>query len=586
MEQRMPSWKPPPESSWTTGLIRMFAGSVLRQSPGSCPYKGALKARAGLKFAPGPLPRYKADPREGFNLGRLGEALDLIEYDDVPAEEALCRALDATAERPAADPGLATWTRHALENYLKISTPGLLPVSYSWVLVSQLAKPDDRGATRYEQCVWGRPYASADGRVRELRVPVARATRSQEASNFGTAQAVSSEERADLAAAAQVVARGTPHRLPDRFHWGAPAEPLSRMGPAAWRLPDEVRITEVSCLDGQHLPLLSRGPAEIARNYAERGAPALACAVSAGAFVPGHDCEDCRYAPSCPALSRLGGALNIADRSRPRRSWSITNGRSYAGRPGHDESCPARERLRRLRLPDPEDRALTPHVLRGHAVHTWIQLRHESHPGIACRPEDAPDGRSSWTAGRWTVPKEQAELGARMIEAHARYCPYKLSGVTELVHERTLVAHDTAADVLVLAKTDILYKDGPSWVYREIKSDARPDPPRAADILREQPQLALAVLLATSPVIGEDVSTARVELEVLGPHGARLTVIDPFDPAIRSSARGVIHALAADWHADTTAVARPGPHCRNCEMAVWCRPVPPTRPPGPGDTKG
>ncbi|MFF5719875.1 PD-(D/E)XK nuclease family protein [Streptomyces buecherae] len=574
----MPAWTPPRESTWTSGLIRVFAGSFLRPDRrGSCPYKGALKARTGIKLAPGPLPTYKADPREGFNLGPLGNTLDLIEYEGVGPEEALRRALAATRERSEADPGLAAWTRFALDRYLEGGTPDLRPVPYSWVLVTQLRKPDDRGARRYEQCVWGRPYTSADGRVRELRVPVARELRGPEQE---AAKHVRQAERADLAAAAQVVARGKPHRLPDRFRWSDEAQPVWDTGEAARRQPEEVKITEVSCLDGQRHEVLSEGPEDVAQRYAAYGLPELTAAVSAGTFVPGHDCEDCKYAPSCPALSRLGGVLDIEDRTRPRRTWSVTNGRSYVGRPDRDEGCPARERLRRLRLPDREARALTPHVIRGHAVHTWIQQRHEAHSGIACCPDDAPDGRSPWSAGRWTVPREQADLGARMVAAHARYCPYKLSTVTEVVHERTLVVHDTVADVVVLAKTDMLYRDGSSWVYRETKTDARQNPPVEADVLRERPQLALAVLLSTSPVVGEDVSSARVELELLGPHGARLIVIDPFDAGVRVVARQVVRSLAADWHADTTAVARPGPHCRACEMAVWCRPALPDAPKG------
>ncbi|MEV0266938.1 PD-(D/E)XK nuclease family protein [Streptomyces sp. NPDC050617] len=566
----MPAWTPPRESTWTTGLIRVFSGSLLRPSTGNCPYKGALKARAGLKLAPGPLPSYKADAREGFNLGPLQNALDLIEYKGAGPEEALHRALAATRERPEADPGLATWTRFALDRYLEGNIPDLQPVSHSWIIVTRLREPDSRGAKRYEQCVWGRPYASADGRVRELRVPVARELRETDP---GTAGHVEPAERAGLTAIAQIVARGEPHRLPDRFHWGKDAQPVLDAGEAAWRQPEEVRITEVSCLDGQRSEVLREGPEDVARGYAAHGLPGLATAISADAFLPGHDCEDCKFAPSCPALSRLGGVLGIEDRTRPRRTWSVTNGRSYVGRPGLDEGCPARERLRRLRLPDRDGRALTPPVIRGHAVHTWIQQHHESHPGIACRPSDAPDGRIAWTAGSWTVPQEQAELGSRMIAAHARYCPYKLSTVTEVVHERTLVVHDTAADTIVIAKADMLYRDGASWVYRETKTDSRRYPPETADVLRERPQLALAVLLSSSPVLNEDVSAARVELEILGPHGARLTLIDPFDPEIRAAARQTMQALAADWHADTTAVARMGSHCQDCEMAVWCRPV-------------
>ncbi|MFH9424988.1 PD-(D/E)XK nuclease family protein [Streptomyces sp. NPDC017529] len=571
----MATWTPPPGSTWPTSerLIRVFAGSSLRQGSGRCPYKKALKARTGFRIPQGPLPAYKPDRRETFSLGPTGTALDLIEYGGVQPEEALQQALAATHERPKADPGLAAWTRFAVDRYLEGRPPGLLPVDCAWVVVTSLGKADTRGAKRYEQCVWGRPYVSADGCIRELCVPVARYVASADRARHDI---VDPTERADLAAAAHVVSLGEPYRLPAPHRWSQGAEPAHDVGDAARRRPVEVRITEVSCLDGQRFELLRESPEEVAERYTAYGAPELTKAVTGGGFLPGFDCEDCKYAPSCPALSRIGGILGIEDRTKPRRIWSVTNGRSYMGRPGHDEGCPARERLRRLRLPDPEGRALTPQVIRGHAVHEWIQRRHETDPGTACRPENAPDGRSPWSAGRWTVPEEQAELGARMIAAHARHCPYKLSTVHEVIHERTLVLHDISADVLVLAKTDMIYRDGPSWVYRETKTDARRNPPpEDADIFRARPQLALAVLLSTSPVLNDDASTARVELEVLSPAGAQLTIIDPLAPENRNAARRAIHELATDWHADADAPARPGRHCRSCEMAVWCRPAPP-----------
>ncbi|MEU6060338.1 PD-(D/E)XK nuclease family protein [Streptomyces sp. NPDC047097] len=581
----MATWAPPPGSTWPTSnrLIRVFAGASLRQDDGRCAYKKALKVRTGLRLPPGPLPAYKADKRESFPLGPTGRALDLIEHGGTEPEEALRLALAAADDRPKADPGLAAWTRFAVRRYLEGRPSELTPLGCSWVVVTSLERPDARGAKRYEQCVWGRPYISADGRVRELCLPVTRPL--DDLPGPTDPDAIDTAVRADLAAAAQVVSQGDPYRLPAYRQWSKDAVPALDVGEAAWRRPEEVRITEVSCLDGRRRELVREDPEEIARRYTAYGAPGLTAAVSGDGFLPGHDCEDCKYVPDCPALSRLGGVLSIRDSTKPRRIFSVTNGRAYQGRPGHDEVCPARERLRRLRLPDPDGRALTPHVIRGHAVHAWIQQRHESHPGTACLPEDAPDGGAPWSAGRWTVPEEQAELGARMIAAHARHCPYRLSSVREVVHERTVVVHDTAADVLVLAKTDMLYRDGVSWVYRETKTDARRHPPADAHIFRERPQLALAVLLSTSTAVNDDASATRVELETLGPTGATLTIIDPFDPENRAAARLVVHALAAEWHADAEASARPGLHCRNCEMAVWCRPGP-ADDPVPAATKG
>lgn len=556
----MATWLPPPHSSGRTDLIRVFAGSA-RTPERRCGYKTALKARPGLKPPAGPLPGYKADPREDFNLGPAGDALNLIEYKDVAVATALALALQAKGDRPAADPALATWTRTAVTQYLAGGYQGLIPVRHPWVRVTPLDEPDERGARRYEQCAWGRPYTSPDGSVRELWIPVAGPLSETE------------PDEGQLAATAMVLAFGTPHRLPEWFRWKENAEPLETDTPDGARLPDLVRIREVSCLDGTRRLVDEQTLGRIEERYQRIGRPQLASAVSSGEFVPGYDCEDCKLVPVCPALRRTTGLLGIEDTTRPRRIWSVTNGRSYAGRPGRDEACAARERLRRLRLPDRTGRSLTPTVVRGHAVHAWIQEQHERHPGVACRAEDAPDGNSPWSAGKWTVPLEEAGTGSRMVAAHARHCPYRLSTVTTLVHEKSIMMHDTAADVLVTAKSDLLYRDGASWVYREVKTDARLRLSSETDLLREVPQLALAVLLMERAQ--GDLTTSRVELELLGPDVARLVIVDPSDPLHRAEARQVIHDLAVDWHADTTALPRPGRYCRYCEMVEWCQPNPP-----------
>ncbi|MET7499650.1 PD-(D/E)XK nuclease family protein [Streptomyces microflavus] len=497
----------------------------------------------------------------------MNEALDLIEYEGMPVVQALAKALAPRDDRPAAHHGLAAWTAAAIERYQQAGTEGLTPVAYKWVRVTPLSAPDQRGAARYEECVWGRPYASPDGSVRELWIPVA--------------GPLSAEDRseAEMAAAAMAVAFGQPHQLPDRFRWKKDATQVETGYPADTREPAAVRIREVSCLTGERRIVSEGNPAQIKQEYERTGKGRLADVVTSGGFAPGFDCEDCKLVPVCPALRRGPGLLGIEDRTQPRRVWSVTNGRSYVGRPGRSEECPAREHLRRLRLPDRVGRSLSPAVVRGHAVHTWIQDQHERTPGVACRPEDAPDGSAPWSAGKWLVPEQEASMGARMVAAHTRHCPYRLATVTGLVHERSIVRHDAAADIIVIAKADMVYRDGASWVYRELKTDARSNAPAETDLLRSRPQLALAVRLLQSS--GIDPALTRVELEVLGPDGARLTIVDPADPDTQARARAVVHELAADWHGDTTAVARPGRHCQYCEMTEWCRPDLPSAPEKP-----
>ncbi|MER7909937.1 PD-(D/E)XK nuclease family protein [Streptomyces sp. NPDC096068] len=554
----MTTWLPLPRSTGRSDLIRVFAGAA-RPQERQCPYKTAFKARPGLKPPRGPLPGYKPDPREGFNLGPLNEALDLIEYHGSSVEQALAEVLRSKDGRPAAHPGLARWTTVAVANYLKGGDEGLLPVSHGWVRVAALSKRDERGAARYEECVWGRPYESPDGTVRELRIPVAGPLSEQ------------ARDEGELAAASMTVAFGKAHRLPGPFQWKENAVQVEDdFSPAREHELRSVRIQEVSCLDGARRTVSVRTPEEIEREYDRIGKARLAEAVTSEHFAPGFDCEDCKLVPVCPALRRAPGLLGIHDSTRPRRTWSVTNGRSYAGRPDRDEKCAAREHLRRLRLPDRGGKEIGPAVVRGHAVHAWIQEQHERSPGVACRPQDAPEGSESWSAGKWAVTGEEAGIGARMVAAHARHCPYRLTTVAGLVHERSVVMHDTEADVIVIAKADMMYRDGASWVYREIKTDARNDPPLEGDLLRSRPQLALAVLLLESSVA--DLTLSRVELEVLGPSGSRLTMVDPADPDTRAQARFAVQELVSEWHEDTLAVASPGRHCRFCEMDEWCQP--------------
>jgi hypothetical protein len=47
-------------------------------------------------------------------------------------------------------------------------------------------------------------------------------------------------------------------------------------------------------------------------------------------------------------------------------------------------------------------------------------------------------------------------------------------------------------------------------------------------------------------------------------------VLLPADPQVRAVAREVVADLAADWHRETGAPARPGENCRTCEVASWC----------------
>ena len=66
--------------------------------------------------------------------------------------------------------------------------------------------------------------------------------------------------------------------------------------------------------------------------------------------------------------------------------------------------------------------------------------------------------------------------------------------------EPLLTVHDTAANVIVTARPDVLYVEDGSWVWRETKSMTRPPRP-GTDLLEEFPQLALGMIMLAETLL-------------------------------------------------------------------------------------
>ena len=93
--------------------------------------------------------------------------------------------------------------------------------------------------------------------------------------------------------------------------------------------------------------------------------------------------------------------------------------------------------------------------------------------------------------------------GSRMLANHADLCPYTEAGqITEVRVEPTLAVHDTDANVIVIAKPDMLYMEDGAWVYREIKTRQRPLRSSVRTCSGDFPQLALATVLMAENALG------------------------------------------------------------------------------------
>jgi hypothetical protein len=242
------------------------------------------------------------------------------------------------------------------------------------------------------------------------------------------------------------------------------------------------------------------------------------------------------------------------------RTWSVTNGRDYA-------ICPARDHLRRLHLPrtGEYDQA----ARRGKAVHARIEELHRRHPPQPCTEHDLRADLEQWQE-EWQLDAEQVRLGARQLAWHLPVCPLAPgTRVGQVRPESALAVHDPLADVIVLAKPDLLYQDRGAWVWRETKTGGRTRA-RDTDVLGKYPQAALATVLLVAGVLGGEQDGSRVELEILRPDGPDIHLVDPRDPVAVGRAREVVRDLAEAWHGDLLLDPRPGPWCADCEVARWC----------------
>lgn len=515
-----------------TAGIKVSLG-MLASSAHRCPAHDAMAARR-VRSAAGSA-RRKVEALESFAQGPFMAILDMVEGEGVDVDEAfreLDRRIAAGRNRPVHE-GVRAWTAHAVRTYLRAfgqTDDAMVPVLQKWEYRRHLSRRDDRGATDYAITAWGRCYTSADGRMRELRLIKNR---------LGAGK----RTVAEISVAALVVAAGEP-------------------GPP----PERVRILQVALVDGAVETLFDDNVESALKLYRAQGKATLGELVDNVEYRPGGTCAGCALAPRCPALPRAPGLLGIADRSRPRRTWSATNARQY-------RDCPAREYLRRQWLPIDTDIEYGPAAERGRAVHAYLERRHAALPTAPCTT-DVP---RSWENDGRRLSEEDLALGRKLIRHHAEVCPLQhVHDTSDVRVEPDLVFDDADADLVVLVKPDLLYRERGAWVWRETKTVGS-DHRRNRDPLVEYPQLALAVALIGAGRLGG--GHGRVELETLRPGGPDLVIIDPFTAEVRAAAGRALADHVRAWHADDRFLPVPGPHCARCEVARWC-------PSGPGTPAG
>ncbi|MEV8289269.1 PD-(D/E)XK nuclease family protein [Streptomyces niveus] len=427
----------------------------------------------------------------------------------------------------------------------------LTPVSRDWA--RQRTDLEDEVPVVHEETVTGRRY-EGDG-IRELRIPRFKSV-------AGRSGDLTQGEWAETALAAAVLADARPVLSP---RWKSQQRlTLGRFTPVT-----HIRVVEIGCVDASRNVLFEGTPEEAHHRYVRMAEARVRAVKAGGDYLPGQGCGACELVDICPAVPSRPGFLGVDSPPARRRSWSMTTARDY-------RTCPARAHLKDLFLPRAEAAENTPAIVRGQAVHTAIEELHSRSPVRACASTDAPATPEHWRAGRWEVTGFQARLGTQMVGDHALVCPlHELPGDAQVYPERSLVVHDPDADVVVVAKTDLLYRRTDTWFLRETKTVRSLD---ESDPLLAYPQLALALLLAHEGAVPgtteEGTTGCRVELERLTGSGPVLTELDGDDGELLAQARRIVTEHATHWHADEEYVARPGKHCETCPVIQWC----PSRP--------
>ncbi|MFI0418820.1 PD-(D/E)XK nuclease family protein [Spongiactinospora sp. 9N601] len=530
-------WQMPPGVSGDASLLR-FRPSSIKGPESGCPQRLALKVRPGLLWPA--QPDRPAQRMETYGMGPFYRVLDSIEFDGMSPEAAVARWQERS-KRPF-HPALIRWTEHAVQHfrsamarYRSGRTP-LKPVSRDWI---RERPPTENGTVAGEELATGRRYEGHG--IRELWIPRPDTVEDRE------------RHEGEIAVAAAVLAEGRP--LLNRL-WRGTRAILGR-----YERPDRVRIIEVGCVDGSLNVLFDDTPEAAIVKYRRDAEESLRDAAVGNDHRPGYDCVTCPLLATCPAVPSHPGLLGIHDDSKPLRSWSLTTVREH-------RTCGPIPHFRELRLPSDGGAKESEATLRGRAVHDWIEKRHRRSPLQPCRGDDVPDPQAD--QGQVMLPNDgfQTRLGIQMIGDHSLVCP--LRGADEharALPEHVVVVYDPAANTVVIAKIDLLYRVKGEWRFRETKTSRYLN---EGDLLKRYPQISLAVLLSAEGLLPGGPGGCRVELERLTANGPVLTEFDVHDPDLVADAREVVRSHVHDWHGDETLATKPGTACAECGFTRWC----------------
>jgi len=324
-----------------------------------------------------------------------------------------------------------------------------------------------------------------------------------------------------------------------------------------------VWVTEISLRDGIEHHLLDGVTREAAEElYLAHGRPAAKNAARGEVAKPGRDCSSCKLTAACTERIPVPGFLQAEQPGPWTRSVSASDLEMY-------ERCPSQwymDREAHLPRDDEGNEAL----LRGRAVHRWIEAAHAR--GRACALDDLPHQLDDIPViGSEVLEPGDYQLADSYLRAHMTCCPLRDGPLQSLAAERTLYAYDSVADVVIATKPDATWLRDDTLVLHEIKSTQELPDLTADEILTRFLAVSWDLVALESGLISHfGASCGEVQLEVLSPARARIFTYRTDDKLLMKMARGQVRRLATKWLTDETWTASPNIGCGSCAVRRWC----------------
>ena len=332
------------------------------------------------------------------------------------------------------------------------------------------------------------------------------------------------------------------------------AEPRGELAPA-W-----VRVVEIGCVDGSIAVLFDDTPEQALSAYTGVVRNRAGALTEEDHVVPCSACGDCKTAGSCRALVPLDGLLGQVGRGHQSRSISPSELAKYAECPGRwlMESC--------AHLP--KDPAGSEASERGRAVHDWLKAAHRR--GTGCEPADLPVPGGHLGLATGVLDAHAYAVAYPFLLQHVGRCPLSEPGVTVVSVEGAVRGYDHDAEVVPVARPDLMYRRDDLLVVREVKTKEIPFASRE-EVFDRHLQIPFTLRMLESGLLAQhNCTTGVVEAEVITAGDQFVWEWRTDDPATMAVAASEVERVADDWHHDATWQTTPGPQCGSCPVRQWC----------------